>query len=110
MNPFVYSIREWSVPPTLFYVIKIMSSFNVGLGSWKKGGRVADSSMLTRNQRVTVESASVKNGVQFLKSGIVSGVYIVPAAKTIQTVLQNTTPADSSAFGGETLSRKNFSS
>ena len=110
MNPFVYSIREWSVPPTLFYVIKIMSSFNVGLGSWKKGGRVADSSMLTRNQRVTVESANVKNGVQFLKSGIVSGVYIVPAAKTIQTVLQNTTPADSSAFGGETLSRKNFSS
>ena len=66
--------------------------------------------MLTRNQRVTVESASVKNGVQFLTSGIVSGVYIVPAAKTIQTVLQNTTPADSSAFGGETLSRKNFSS
>jgi hypothetical protein len=110
MNPFVYSIREWSVPPTLFYVIKIMSSFNVGLGSWKKGGRVADSSMLTRNQRVTVESASVKSGVQFLTSGIVSGVYIVPAAKTTQTVLQNTTPADSSAFGGETLARRNFSS
>jgi hypothetical protein len=87
-----------------------MSSFNVGLGSWKKGGRVADSSMLTRNQRISVESAIVKDGVQFLRSGIVSGVYIVPAAKTIQTVLQNTTPADSSAFGGESLARRNFSS
>lgn len=87
-----------------------MSSFNVGLGSWKKGGRVADSSMLTRNQRLTAESAAVKNGVQFLRSGIVSGVYRVPAAKTIQTVFQNTVPADQKAFGGESLARKNFSS
>jgi hypothetical protein len=87
-----------------------MSSFNVGLGSWKKGGRVADSSMLTRNRRITAESAAVKDGIQFLASGIVSGVYRVPAAKTIQTVLENTVPADRQAFGGESLARKNFSS
>jgi hypothetical protein len=28
-----------------------MSSFGVGLGSWKKGGRVADSSAVTENIR-----------------------------------------------------------
>ncbi|NBR14765.1 MAG: hypothetical protein EBU01_09310 [Crocinitomicaceae bacterium] len=32
-----------------------MSSFGVGLGSWKKGGRVADSSALTRMLKVRVQ-------------------------------------------------------
>ena len=32
-----------------------MSSFGVGLGSSKKGGRVADGSMVTRNMRIVAQ-------------------------------------------------------
>jgi hypothetical protein len=35
-----------------------MSSFGIGLGSSKKGGRVADSSMLTANIKVVAQGQS----------------------------------------------------
>lgn len=35
-----------------------MSSFGVGLGSWKKGGRVADSSAITENIRRVAQGQS----------------------------------------------------
>lgn len=35
-----------------------MSSFGVGLGSWKKGGRVADASALTENIRRVAQGQS----------------------------------------------------
>jgi len=57
-----------------------MSSFGVGLGSSKKGGRVADSSMVTRNIKLvaqgqadaTYESTQKKNPFR-LSSAILNG-------------------------------------
>lgn len=57
-----------------------MSSFAVGLGSSKKGGRVADSSMVTRNIKLvaqgqadaTYESTQKKNPFR-LSSAILNG-------------------------------------
>ncbi len=71
-----------------------MSSFNVGLGSWKKGGRVADSSMLTRNVKLVATERSVNAHLNVLKLGNL-GVprYIIPAADTIQTTYNEVTPA-----------------
>jgi hypothetical protein len=57
-----------------------MSSFGVGLGSWKKGGRVADSSAVTENIRrvaqgqadATYENNQKKNPFR-LSSAILNG-------------------------------------
>jgi hypothetical protein len=71
-----------------------MSSFNVGIGSWKKGGRVADSSMLTRNVKLIAIERGITNEVNTLQLGMM-GVpkFRVPGAQTIQTVYRDTTPA-----------------
>jgi len=71
-----------------------MSSFNVGLGSWKKGGRVADSSMLTRNVKLVAAQNGIAGELSQLRLGNL-GVprFVIPAAFTIQTVYRDTTPA-----------------
>lgn len=70
---------------------------SIGLGSSKKGSRVADSSMMTRNIRQRANSSSVKNEVLTLGNlGIPS--FRVPATQTIQTIYKGLTPADMNAF------------
>ena len=70
---------------------------SIGLGSSKKGSRVADSSMMTRNIRQTANSSSVKNEVLTLGNlGIPS--FRVPATQTIQTIYKGLTPADMNAL------------
>ena len=70
---------------------------SIGLGSSKKGSRVADSSMMTRNIRQTANSSSVKNEVLTLGNlGIPS--FRVPATQTIQTIYRGLTPADMNAL------------
>jgi len=71
-----------------------MSSFNVGLGSWKKGGRVADSSMLTRNTRLVAAERGIATELSVLQLGPL-GIpqYRIPGAETIQTVYKDTTPS-----------------
>jgi hypothetical protein len=72
-----------------------MSSFNVGLGSWKKGGRVADSSMLTRNTRLLATERGITTELNVLKLGNlgIPPTYRIPAAETTQVVYRDTTPA-----------------
>lgn len=72
-----------------------MSSFNVGLGSWKKGGRVADSSMLTRNVKLLAAERGIATELSTLTLGNlgIPPVYRVPAAENIQVVYNATTPA-----------------
>jgi hypothetical protein len=70
---------------------------SIGLGSSKKGSRVADSSMMTRNIRQTANSSSVKNDTLTLGNlGIPS--FRVPATQTIQTIYKGLTPADMNAL------------
>jgi len=70
---------------------------SIGLGSSKKGSRVADSSMMTRNIRQTANSSSVKNDTLTLGNlGIPS--FRVPATQTIQTIYRGLTPADMNAL------------
>ena len=72
-----------------------MSSFNVGLGSWKKGGRVADSSMLTRNVKLTAMERGIASELSVLQLGNLGlpMKYKIPSATTIQTVYKDTTPS-----------------
>lgn len=72
-----------------------MSSFNVGLGSWKKGGRVADSSMLTRNVKLLAAERGIATELSTLTLGNlgVPPFYRIPAAENIQVVYNATTPA-----------------
>jgi hypothetical protein len=71
-----------------------MSSFNVGLGSWKKGGRVADSSMLTRNVKLLAAERGIANELNTLQLGMMGvPTFRIPGAETIQTVYRGTTPA-----------------
>ena len=72
-----------------------MSSFNVGLGSWKKGGRVADSSMLTRNVKLAAAERGIATELSTLTLGNlgVPPFYRIPAAENIQVVYKDTTPA-----------------
>jgi len=72
-----------------------MSSFNVGLGSWKKGGRVADSSMLTRNVRLVATERGIATELNVLNLGNlgIPSTYRIPAAETIQVVYKDTTPS-----------------
>jgi hypothetical protein len=85
-----------------------MSSFNVGLGSWKKGGRVADSSMLTRNVKLIAAERGVANELSVLQLGNlgIPPVYRVPSAETIQTVYKDTTPAMIGAFNSAAQIRR----
>lgn len=71
-----------------------MSSFNVGLGSWKKGGRVADSSMLTRNVKLVAAERGIAAELSVLQLGNL-GIpkYRIPSAETIQVVYKDTTPS-----------------
>jgi hypothetical protein len=72
-----------------------MSSFNVGLGSWKKGGRVADSSMLTRNVKLLAAERGIATELSTLTLGNlgIPSQYRIPAAENIQVVYRDTTPA-----------------
>ena len=72
-----------------------MSSFNVGLGSWKKGGRVADSSMLTRNVKLLAAERGIATELNTLTLGNlgIPSQYRIPAAENIQVVYNATTPA-----------------
>lgn len=71
-----------------------MSSFNVGLGSWKKGGRVADSSMLTRNVKLLAVERGIATELNVLRLGNLGvPTFRIPAAETIQVVYRDTTPA-----------------
>ena len=72
-----------------------MSSFNVGLGSWKKGGRVADSSMLTRNVKLVAAERGIATELSTLTLGNlgVPPFYRIPAAENIQVAYKDTTPA-----------------
>jgi hypothetical protein len=72
-----------------------MSSFNVGLGSWKKGGRVADSSMLTRNVKLLAVERGIATELNLLQLGNlgIPSTYRTPGAETIQTIYRDTTPA-----------------
>lgn len=72
-----------------------MSSFNVGLGSWKKGGRVADSSMLTRNLKLVAVERGIATELSVLQLGNlgIPSTYRTTSAETIQVVYNNTTPA-----------------
>ena len=72
-----------------------MSSFNVGLGSWKKGGRVADSSMLTRNVKLVAVERGIATELSVLQLGNlgIPPTYRIPAAENTQVVYNNTTPA-----------------
>jgi hypothetical protein len=72
-----------------------MSSFNVGLGSWKKGGRVADSSMLTRNTKLIAMERGIASELSVLQLGNLGlpSRYRIPSAETIQTVYKDTTPS-----------------
>jgi hypothetical protein len=70
-----------------------MSSFGVGLGSSKKGGRVADSSMVTQNIRVVAQGqadatyASTQKKNPFRLSSAILGGY---------------------EYGGQNLTRQNY--
>jgi hypothetical protein len=78
---------------------------SLGLGSSKKGSRVADSSMMTRNIRQTANSSSVKNEISTLGNlGIPS--FRVPAVQTIQTIYKGLTPADMNALNSASLVAK----
>lgn len=72
-----------------------MSSFNVGLGSWKKGGRVADSSMLTRNVKLTAIDRGIACELNVLQLGNlgIPSTYRTTSAETTQVVYRDTTPA-----------------
>jgi hypothetical protein len=71
-----------------------MSSFGVGLGSWKKGGRVADSSMLTRNVKLVATQNGIANELTSINLGVLGvPTFRIPAAETIQTTYRDTTPA-----------------
>jgi hypothetical protein len=72
-----------------------MSSFNVGLGSWKKGGRVADSSMLTRNVKLVALERGIATQLNVLQLGNlgIPTTYPTRSAETTQVVYNNTTPA-----------------
>jgi hypothetical protein len=85
-----------------------MSSFNVGLGSWKKGGRVADSSMLTRNVKLLAAERGVATELSTLTLGNlgIPPTYRIPSAETIQTVYRDTTPAMAAAFNSAAQIRR----
>jgi hypothetical protein len=85
-----------------------MSSFNVGLGSWKKGGRVADSSMLTRNVKLLATERGVATELSTLTLGNlgIPPVYRIPAAENIQTVYNDVTPAMAAAFNSAAQIRR----
>jgi hypothetical protein len=85
-----------------------MSSFNVGLGSWKKGGRVADSSMLTRNVKLVAAERGVANELSVLRLGNlgIPPTYRIPVAENIQTVYSDTTPAMAAAFNSAAQIRR----
>ena len=72
-----------------------MSSFNVGLGSWKKGGRVADSSMLTRNVKLLAVERGIATELNVLQLGNlgIPSTYRTPGAETIPVIYRDTTPA-----------------
>jgi len=85
-----------------------MSSFNVGLGSWKKGGRVADSSMLTRNVKLLASERGVAAELSTLKLGNlgIPSQYRIPVAQNIQTVYNDVTPAMAGAFNSAVQVRR----
>ena len=84
-----------------------MSSFNVGLGSWKKGGRVADSSMLTRNTKLIAMERGVTTEINQLRLGPLGiPTFKTPAAFTIQTAYAGTTPAIVGALNSAVMVRR----
>ena len=80
---------------------------SLGLGSNKKGSRVADSSMLTRNIRQTANSSVVTSEVSGL-GNLGVPTFRIPAAQTIQTVYKSLTPADMNSFNSADQASKNI--
>jgi hypothetical protein len=80
---------------------------SLGLGNNKKGSRVADSSMMTRNIRQTVNSSVVTGEISQLGN---MGVprFRIPATQTIQTVYKSLTPADINSFSSADQASKNI--
>lgn len=80
---------------------------SVGLGNWKKGSRVADSSMLTRNVKLTAISRGVTSDLTQLQLGAL-GIprFVTPAAQTIQTVYKDIVPSVAAALNGNDLDRR----
>ena len=85
-----------------------MSSFNVGLGSWKKGGRVPDSSMLTRNIKLVAAERGVATELSTLTLGNlgIPPTYRIPSAENIQVAYNATTPAIIGAFNSAAQIRR----
>jgi hypothetical protein len=85
-----------------------MSSFNVGLGSWKKGGRVADSSMLTRNVKLLAAERGIASELSTLTLGNlgIPSQYRIPTAQNIQTVYNDVTPATIGALNSAVQIRR----
>ncbi len=80
---------------------------SIGLGNNKKGSRVADSSMMTRNIRQTVNSFTATSELSQLGNlGIPS--FRIPAAQTVQTVYKSMTPADINSFNSADQASKNI--
>ena len=67
---------------------------SIGLGSNKKGSRVADSSMLTRNVKLLAVERGIATELNVLKLGNLGvPTFRTYTAETIQVVYNNTTPA-----------------
>jgi hypothetical protein len=80
---------------------------SIGLGNNKKGSRVADSSMMTRNIRQTVNSFTATSELSQLGNlGIPT--FRIPAAQTVQTVYKSMTPADINSFNSADQASKNI--
>ena len=80
---------------------------SIGLGNNKKGSRVADSSMMTRNIRQTVNSFTATSELSQLGNlGIPR--FRIPAAQTVQTVYKSMTPADINSFNSADQASKNI--
>ena len=67
---------------------------SIGLGNHKKGSRVADSSMLTRNIKLVAVERGIATELDVLKLGNLGvPTFRTYTAETIQVVYNNTTPA-----------------
>jgi hypothetical protein len=84
---------------------------SIGLGNNKKGSRVADSSMMTRNIRQVAAARNVASELSTISAGFgVIPRFRVPSAETIQTTYKSLTPADMNSFNSAEQAAKNIHS
>lgn len=82
---------------------------SIGLGNNKKGSRVADSSMMTRNIRQTANSGTVAGDLGQLRLGNLGvPTFKARATQTIQTIYRGLTPADINSFNSAGQASKNI--